>query len=473
MKKTLAFLIILFILTPIFGGIKLSVPAESAEGRVSIVELFTATWCSFCPAAEKVVSDAFDSANGKFVLVEYHLGDPFATKSTTNRGYFYGITGTPTAIVNGKYKFIGTRRIKDIGLPRALDDAGKAPLVQFTKLDAFIANGSVNVEAYVKGDAKSPVNLFFLLVEDNVTYKGKNYRFVVRDMSEFKESGQAFSEEASFKISNNYNEKELYIVSFVQDQKTEEIYQAKEIKVSNGFSAPTLTMPNKPIDNFPYTLTFSKIDSAEKYEVQFATDKLFYTIVKDEVVSMPQYLIKKSEFISGTYFVRVRALKGKIVSPWSDSITVVIKVLKKIVMKVGSPFMEVDGKKEEIDPGRGTKPVIIPKWGRTVVPIRAIVEAFGGDVEWDDISKTVTITFEKRELPPEPPVHTIYIVMQIDNPQATVNGIKKWIDPKNHNVAPVIINNRTMVPLRFVAETLGCTVDWDPVGRTITITLEE
>ena len=46
----------------------------------------------------------------------------------------------------------------------------------------------------------------------------------------------------------------------------------------------------------------------------------------------------------------------------------------------------------------------------------------------------------------------------------------KWIDDNNHDVKPIIINDRTMLPLRFVAENLGYTVQWDPATRTITIT---
>jgi len=122
-------------------------------------------------------------------------------------------------------------------------------------------------------------------------------------------------------------------------------------------------------------------------------------------------------------------------------------------------MMIVNGVKKEIDPGRGTKPVIIPKWGRTVVPIRAIVEALGGTISWDGVARKVTIKLKGK-----------IIELWIDNPKAKVNGIGKWIDPNNHNVKPIIVNNRTMLPLRFVAESLGCTVDWNGTTRTITIT---
>ena len=130
-----------------------------------------------------------------------------------------------------------------------------------------------------------------------------------------------------------------------------------------------------------------------------------------------------------------------------------------ITLKPDNPYMTVNGLKQEIDPGRGTKPVIIPKWSRTVVPIRAIVEALGGTIGWDGKERKVTINFNGT-----------IIELCVDNPKAKVKGEAKWIDEGNHNVKPIIKNGRTMLPLRFVAESLGCSVDWDAATRTITIT---
>jgi len=62
------------------------------------------------------------------------------------------------------------------------------------------------------------------------------------------------------------------------------------------------------------------------------------------------------------------------------------------------------------------------------------------------------------------------IELWIDSSKARVNGTEVYIDTNNHSVKPIIINDRTMLPLRFVAESLGCDVGWDPDTRTITIT---
>ena len=138
---------------------------------------------------------------------------------------------------------------------------------------------------------------------------------------------------------------------------------------------------------------------------------------------------------------------------------VILKTSTVITLQPNNPMMTVNGISQEIDPGRGTKPVIIAKWGRTVVPIRAIVEALGGSIGWDGTERKVTINFKDT-----------VIELWINKPQAKVNGVTKWIDSKNHGVKPIIVNSRTMLPLRFVAENLGCTVGWDAATKTITIT---
>ena len=172
---------------------------------------------------------------------------------------------------------------------------------------------------------------------------------------------------------------------------------------------------------------------------------------------------------NGTFSTTVSLMKGdniitivatdKAGNKTTKTITVTYKPQIIITLQPNNPMMTVNGVQQEIDPGRGTKPVIIPKWNRTVVPIRAIVEALGGTIGWDPVQRMVTINLDDNT-----------INLWIGKPQAEVNGVMKWIDPNNHNVKPIIINDRTMLPLRFVAESLGCKVEWDAVTRTITIT---
>ena len=163
-----------------------------------------------------------------------------------------------------------------------------------------------------------------------------------------------------------------------------------------------------------------------------------------------------------TYYYRVRAYSSLGFSDYSNEVSATTPPkIEQIIMRlyIDNPNMYINEVKQEIDPGRGTKPVIIPEWARTVVPIRAIVEGLGGTIVWDGTARKVTINFKST-----------IIELWIDNPQAKVNGTGEWIDNDNHNVKPIIINDRTMLPIRFVAENLGCLVEWEEVRREIKIT---
>jgi len=171
----------------------------------------------------------------------------------------------------------------------------------------------------------------------------------------------------------------------------------------------------------------------------------------------------KNVELGTTYYYIVKAFDNQSPANYSEPSNEVSAQLNPsriiITLQPDNAYMAVNGVSQEIDAGRGTKPVIIPEWSRTVVPIRAIVEALGGTIEWEGTTRKVTINFKET-----------VIELWIDNPKAKVNGTEVYIDPNNHSVKPIIVNSRTMLPLRFVAESLGCDVGWDNDTRTITIT---
>ncbi|WP_027356720.1 stalk domain-containing protein [Desulfofundulus thermocisternus] len=95
----------------------------------------------------------------------------------------------------------------------------------------------------------------------------------------------------------------------------------------------------------------------------------------------------------------------------------------------------------------------VTEQGRTLVPLRAIFEALGARVEWDDRTRTVTGIKGGT---------TIKLV--IDQRTAYVNG-----KPVTLDVPGKILSGRTMVPLRFIGESLGAKVDWNETKRTVII----
>ena len=127
------------------------------------------------------------------------------------------------------------------------------------------------------------------------------------------------------------------------------------------------------------------------------------------------------------------------------------KIEKSIFLQIDNPLMYVNGIQMEVDPGRGSKPVIINS--RTLLPIRAIIEAIGGNIEWDEQQKKVTINVAQDT-----------ILLWIGMKEMLVNDRMKIND-----VAPVIINDRTYIPLRFVVENVGCEVTWDGLAKSVSI----
>ena len=113
---------------------------------------------------------------------------------------------------------------------------------------------------------------------------------------------------------------------------------------------------------------------------------------------------------------------------------------KTIILQIGSTAVIVDDQAIIND----VAPVI--RNDRTLVPIRVITEALGGQVAWNEAAKEVTLTINGKE-----------IKMTIGK------ALEKY------GVAPVIIGGRTFVPVRFVADELGAVTTWDDATKTVTI----
>lgn len=108
----------------------------------------------------------------------------------------------------------------------------------------------------------------------------------------------------------------------------------------------------------------------------------------------------------------------------------------------------VDGEKLNFD-----QPPII-KDDRTLVPMRKIFEALDAEVFWDEPSQSVTAVSGDD-----------VILLYIGQADLYKNGQVVYTMP----VPAQIINDRTLVPLRAVAESLGCEVAWDGIGYVIDI----
>ena len=121
----------------------------------------------------------------------------------------------------------------------------------------------------------------------------------------------------------------------------------------------------------------------------------------------------------------------------------------EITLTVGVSDMQVDDETVSIADG-----VPILNNGRVYVPLRAVAEAFGADVAYEAATGDVTITLDDTE-----------VVMNTLASIYSVNGELRWMD-----MAPYINDySRTMVPVRFVSDALGYSIDTsaDDAGNTV------
>lgn len=183
-----------------------------------------------------------------------------------------------------------------------------------------------------------------------------------------------------------------------------------------------------------------------------ASGKQSATPITDFPVEGTSYTDKNIKNNTTYYYILKPVYRDKTLGQPSNEVAVKSNFGRSIVLQVGSRYMYVNERKQEIDPGKGTEVVLINS--RTFLPIRAVIEAMGGEVEWNQSDKRVSIYLNDN---------TIYL--WIGKNTAKVNGVTKETD-----VVPYISDtNRTMLPLRFIVENLDCEVDWDGLTKKVTI----
>ena len=107
----------------------------------------------------------------------------------------------------------------------------------------------------------------------------------------------------------------------------------------------------------------------------------------------------------------------------------------------------IDGNRVTLDQA----PII--EGGRTLIPIRPVAEAIGADISWNQATQTSTLSRAG-----------VTVNLTIGSTTAQVNDENVTLD-----AAPIILNGRTLLPVRFVAETFSQDVQWNPQSRVIAI----
>jgi len=271
--------------------------------RNVLCELFTATWCGYCPSAERGYKTLNETKPSLPVsLLSYYVkcddDKPLPRLSypeSEARRYYYSLSGYPTSFFDGVRMEIGGSQKKDYDMAYwylehiNIRKEMKTP-VQI-KIDSFSyfpvrRTGELAITVKLTQDfmLKDP-RIFCVLREDNIPFKAinlqKEHSFVVRDFlalanqtskheegislaklkKEFKNSGDSVTISIPFTIEDFVNPKNVAFVVFVQDYLDKEVYQSLTFLPSQSqefvsFSLIPLTPTERFIDSNVSNLTF-------------------------------------------------------------------------------------------------------------------------------------------------------------------------------------------------------------------------
>lgn len=124
---------------------------------------------------------------------------------------------------------------------------------------------------------------------------------------------------------------------------------------------------------------------------------------------------------------------------------------------------QTDGTSETYGPIYSTHWVDVNVQPNTTYTYRVYIDSFSSNPATFDFAEFVPVEYIKNK-------NAGNIVLTIDSPYMVVNGESKRIDAKNINTVPVLIQNRTMLPIRALVEEMGGVVEWDGKTQTVVLT---
>ena len=172
---------------------------------------------------------------------------------------------------------------------------------------------------------------------------------------------------------------------------------------------------------------------------------------KGKTAAEPEEPVKAGFYFAGWYRDARYQTPYNFAAPVTEDLTLFAKwdtADPRIVMTVGSIDVSVFGMATYAD----VPPVIVNN--RTMLPARFAAEALGGVVTWNAEARKVTILSGETG-----------IELYIDSTAAYIDGREVTLDS-----APFIKDDRTYLPVRFIAEALGAKVDWVPESGKIVLT---
>ncbi|MDR2009860.1 MAG: T9SS type A sorting domain-containing protein [Bacteroidales bacterium] len=304
------------------------IPGSIARNYV-LYEIFTGTWCQYCPIAARAIDQVAANSDMDVAIIEYHGGDSYQTNATSIREAFYSNAfsidiGYPASITSGMY--VSSGALPTVADQKSYYDALYSvikPKSSIYRLDTDIElTGSfpytfdLNIEieelaSYYSGDIK----LFVVLTETNIAENWQTLsevNFVVRNVyPNANGSPLDFSTESVINrtvqvtIPSGSDVNKCELVTFVQlmNSESSEILQVSKNKLSSSTAAEEQNFaaiqvyPN-PADDILNIASENNIDKIEVVNITGQT-------VDIANPNADNYILNTSGYNSGIYFVKI------------------------------------------------------------------------------------------------------------------------------------------------------------------------
>ena len=262
----------------IASAIPLSMAGATDEGaaaprsvpRAVLGEMFTATWCGYCPASDNAFHTLINDASyfpSRFTVIEWHptQNDQYGTAETDAVINWYGITGYPTAIFDGVSSMVGGSTDPNdpaiLAAYKTRINARPANSPIKLELSAYIINGAVtyagvNVTAVDSVATYSNLKVKAVVVEDlQIVHNNGNLRWTPRDVL-FSEDltisqGETKQFSGTGSLGGGWATAKLGMVAYVQAQNTKEVVQSIQV-----ISMPAMTNSPPKVASTPQPVSF-------------------------------------------------------------------------------------------------------------------------------------------------------------------------------------------------------------------------
>lgn len=183
-----------------------------------------------------------------------------------------------------------------------------------------------------------------------------------------------------------------------------------------------------------------------KYETKLTDEmkaELEGILEKDKALTKAAEMLEEGGSVTDAVYVQKEAILANVQN--LDS----YKKLGKLYDKLGKKGINLFVNGEEV--AANTAPVV--ENGRTLVPFRSISESLQAEVVWNSKERSVTVTKDG-----------VTVKLVINSKTALVGGKKHTLD-----TPAKIINGSTVVPVRFISESLDSTVKWEPESQSVVV----